>query len=80
MTACDHTAGNWAAVLRRRLAGGRPEGGSPSEFEIICCTCGDTPYRDYRDVSPRPQLIRGPHPLARPRPGTSPRYAARHRR
>lgn len=66
MKTCDHADGDWTAVLRRRpmrLVEGRAEGDYTSEFEIICCTCGDNPYRDYREVSPKLQLIRGPYPL-----------------
>jgi hypothetical protein len=32
-------------------------------FEVICCACGDHPYLDYADISPRLQRIRGPYPL-----------------
>ena len=54
-------------VLRRcpvRTVEGRVQGGSTNAFEIICCDCGDHPDRDYRDVSPRFQQIRGPDPIA----------------
>jgi hypothetical protein len=66
MMACDHAQGDWAAVLRRRQlrpVEGRPEGGHTGEFEIICCACGDSPYLDYREVSPRLQLISRPYPF-----------------
>ena len=33
-------------------------------YEIICCDCGDDPDLDYREVSPRLQLVRGPYPIA----------------
>jgi hypothetical protein len=54
-------------VLRRQPASiidGRPEGGYTGVFEIVCCDCGDDPARDYREVSPRLQLIRGPYQIA----------------
>jgi hypothetical protein len=56
-----------AAILRRqpaRMVKGRPEGGYTNMFEIICCDCGDHPDRDYREVSPRLQLARGPYLMA----------------
>jgi hypothetical protein len=40
---------------------GRVEGGV---FELICCECGDNPYLDYSQVSPRLQQIRGPYTIA----------------
>jgi hypothetical protein len=49
----------WGAVLRRQSA----SGGSDA-FEIICCRCGDDPGLDYRQVSTRLRLVRGPYPLA----------------
>lgn len=57
----------WTVVLRRqpaRIVEGRPEGGYTDEFEIICCDCGDDPGRDYREVSPALQRIRGPYSIA----------------
>jgi hypothetical protein len=33
-------------------------------FEVICCACGDHPYLDYSEISPRLQRIRGPYTLA----------------
>jgi hypothetical protein len=57
----------WGVVLRRQrasIADGWPEGGCTDTFEIICCDCGDDPGLDYREISPRLQLIRGPYPLA----------------
>jgi hypothetical protein len=33
-------------------------------FEMICCDCGDHPDQDYREVSPKLQLVRGPYPIA----------------
>ena len=56
-----------AAVLRRqppRNADGRPEGGYPDVFELICPSCGDHPDLDYSEVPPRLQWLRGPRPLA----------------
>jgi hypothetical protein len=33
-------------------------------LEIICCDCGDNPYLDYCQVSPRLQKIHGPYAIA----------------
>jgi hypothetical protein len=63
----DQPALGWTVVLRRqpaRIVDGRPQGGYTSEFELICCDCGDHPDLDYRDVSPELQRIRGPYPIA----------------
>ncbi len=50
-------------VLRRqrkvRVVEGKPEGVYTNTFEIICRACGDDPFWDYHDVSPRLQRIRG---------------------
>jgi hypothetical protein len=57
----------WTVVLRRqpaRIVAGRPEGPYTDAFEIICCDCGDDPGQEYREVSPKLQLIRGPYPIA----------------
>ena len=54
------------AVLRRqpvRIVNGRFEGGYTNLFELICPGCGDHPYLDYSDMSPRLQWLRGPRPL-----------------
>lgn len=54
------------SFLRRqpvRIVEGRFEGGYTSAFEVICCDCGDNPYLDYSEVSPRLQRIRGPYML-----------------
>jgi hypothetical protein len=54
------------SFLRRqpvRIVGGRFEGGYTSAFEVICCDCGDNPFLDYCEVSPRLQRIRGPYTL-----------------
>ena len=68
MTTGDQSRdGGWTVVLRRqpaRIVEGRPEGGYTDVFEIICCDCGDDPDLDYREVSPRLQLVRGPYPIA----------------
>ena len=56
---------------------GRPEGGWPGEFEIVCCDCGDNPDLDYRDVSPALQRIRGPCPITAGVPAYA-RHARRH--
>lgn len=64
MMASDQTGYDWTAVLRRqqaRRAAGTAEGGYTDLFEVICCDCGDDPALNYRDVSPRLQLIRGPY-------------------
>jgi hypothetical protein len=63
----EQPALGWTVVLRRcpvRIVEGRVQSGSADTFEIICCDCGDHPDRDYRDVSPRFQGIRGPYPIA----------------
>ncbi len=63
----DQPALGWTVVLRRqpaRIVDGQPRGGYTSEFELICCDCGDHPDLDYRDVSAELQLIRGPYPIA----------------
>ena len=54
------------AVLRRqrvRIVNGRFEGGYNDVFEIICPSCGDRPYLNYSEISPRLQWLRGPHRL-----------------
>ena len=56
----------WTVALRRRpvrMAAGQPEGGWTDAYEIICRECGDDPDRDYRQVSPALQRLRGPYPL-----------------
>jgi len=62
-----HPGPGWTVVLRRqpaRLVDGQPQGGYTELFELICCYCGDDPDRDYREVSPELQQIRGPYPIA----------------
>ena len=57
----------WTVVLRRqppRMGEGRAQRADPDVFELICCDCGDDPDRDYREVAPRLQLVRGPYPIA----------------
>jgi DNA-binding CsgD family transcriptional regulator len=52
--------------LRRRpvrIVEGRIEGGYTSVFEIICPSCGDHPYLDVAEVSPRLRWLRGPYTL-----------------
>jgi hypothetical protein len=39
------------------------EGGYTDLFELICPQCGDHPYLDYSEISPRLQRIRGPDTL-----------------
>jgi hypothetical protein len=54
-------------VLRRQpasISDDRPDGGYGDAFEIICRDCGDDPGLDYRAVSTRLRLLRGPFPLA----------------
>jgi hypothetical protein len=66
MAGGDQPAQSWTVVLRRQpahIVEGEADGGYTDLFEIICCDCGDDPDLDYRDVSPRLQLIRGPYPL-----------------
>ncbi len=67
MAPCDQPGSGWTLVLRRqpaRIVEGQPEGGYTDAFEIICCDCGDHPDLDYREVSPKLQLVRGPYPIA----------------
>lgn len=54
------------ASLRRqpvRIVDGRTEGDCTGTFELICPSCGDHPYLDYSEISPRLQRIRGPYLL-----------------
>jgi len=67
MATGDPPGERWTAVLRRqpaRVVEGPPEGGYTDMFEVICCDCGDDPRLDYREISPRLQLVRGPYPIA----------------
>ena len=67
MTAHDQPRDDWTVVLRRQPAhviDGQAQGPYTDAFEIICCDCGDDPGLDYREVSPRLQLVRGPYPIA----------------
>jgi hypothetical protein len=67
MATHDPRVGGWTVVLRRqpvRMVEGQPEGAYTDVFELICCECGDDPGLDYREVSPRLQLVRGPYPIA----------------
>jgi hypothetical protein len=55
------------SVFRRqpaRIVDGRMERGCTGAFELICCQCGDHPYLDYSQISPRLQQIRGPYTMA----------------
>jgi len=55
------------AVLRSQpilMVDGRMERGNTGAFELICCECGDNPYLDYSQISPRLQQIRGPYTIA----------------
>jgi len=54
------------ASLRRqpaRIVDGRMEGSCTGAFELICGRRGDHPYRDYSQIPPWLQRIRGPYPL-----------------
>lgn len=67
MTAQDQPRDDWTVALRRQSAhviDGQAQGPYSGAFEIICCDCGDDPGLEYREVSPRLQLIRGPYPIA----------------
>jgi hypothetical protein len=58
--------GTGRSFLRRqpvRIVKGGMEGGYTSAFEVICYDCGDNPYLDYCEVSPRLQRIRGPYTM-----------------
>ena len=66
MTAHDQPGDGTAAVLRRlptRVIDGQARGPYTDAFEIICFGCGDDPGLDYREVSSRLQLVRGPYPI-----------------
>jgi hypothetical protein len=66
MTVSTALGQDWRATLRRqeaRAADGQPDGGYTSAFEIICRDCDDDPWREYQDVPPRLQRIRGPYSL-----------------
>jgi hypothetical protein len=60
-------AGHGCTASRRRqparIVNGRMEGGYTGVFELICCQCGDHPYLDYSEISPRLQRIRGPYTI-----------------
>lgn len=57
--------GRTAFVRRQpvRIVDGRFEGGYTDLFELICPGCGDHPYLDYSETSPRLQWLRGPRRL-----------------
>jgi hypothetical protein len=62
----DRPAHGDTARLRRQpvhMVEGRAEGGYRELFELICPSCGDHPYLDYSEVSPRLQRLRGPRTL-----------------
>src|SRR5215469_12264539 len=64
MMTCSQRVDGWTLVLRRqpvRIVQGQPEGGYTDVFELICCDCGDDPNQEYREVSPRLKLVRGPY-------------------
>jgi hypothetical protein len=65
MVTGDQPGDGWTLVLRRqpaRIVEGQPAGGYTDAYEIICCD--NHPDQDYREVSPKLQLIRGPYPIA----------------
>ena len=65
MTGDQYGAG-WTVVLPLRpvgIAKGRREGGCTAAGEIRC-DCGDHPDRDFREIFPRLQRIRGPYLIA----------------
>ena len=67
MTTTDPPDSSWTVVLRRqpvRLVDGQLQGGYTDALELICCDCADDPDLDYREVSPRLRLVRGPYPIA----------------
>jgi hypothetical protein len=67
MVTCSQRVDGWTLVLRRqpvRIVQGQPEGGYTDVFELICCDCGDDPNQEYREVSPRLKVVRGPYPIA----------------
>ena len=67
MATRDQPEDGWTLVLRRQpgcIVESRPEGGYTDVFELICRDCGDHPDLDYREVSPKLQLVRGPYPIA----------------
>ena len=54
------------AVLRNqpvRIVDGRIQDGYNDVYELICPSCGDRPDRDYFEVPPRLQWLRGPRTL-----------------
>jgi hypothetical protein len=56
----------YTASLRRqpaRIEEGQLEGRYTGAFELICAECGDHPYLDYSEISPRLQRIRGPYTM-----------------
>jgi hypothetical protein len=62
----NQPAVGWTVVLRRqpvRIVEGHVQGGLTDAYELICCSCGDHPDLDYRDVSPELQRIRGPYSI-----------------
>src|ERR1700759_2849520 len=62
----DWPAHGDTARLRRQpvhMVEGRAEGGYRDLFELVCPSCGDHPYLDYSQVSPRLQRLRGPRTL-----------------
>lgn len=54
-----HAAGDPAHPTRPA----RMEGGYTELFELISPSCGDHPYLDYSEISPRLQWLRGPRAL-----------------
>jgi hypothetical protein len=59
----DEPGHGGTAVLRRQpvlVVDDQAERGYTDAFELICCECGDNPYLDYSQISPRLQQLRGP--------------------
>jgi hypothetical protein len=44
-----------------RITRGGKEGGYGHALEVVCCDCGNRPYRGYSEISLSLQRIRGPY-------------------
>jgi hypothetical protein len=66
-TTSDHPQLTCTAVLRRqpaRVMAGQVDSGfaeAYDAYEVICRACGDDPGKDYGQVPPRLQRLRGPY-------------------
>ncbi len=73
-TTSDHPQVACTAVLRRQPApvmAGQTDSGfaeAYDAYEIVCLECGDDPGKDYRELPPQLQRLRGPYWL---QPGLS---------